>query len=129
MKKIAILSSTGGTNFQSFVDAKQNGQLEGVEISCLIADRECGAVERAKKANIPFHVVSESDREVLDAKMLEILQQYGVDLVVLGGYMRILGSEFVQQYEGRILNVHPSLLPKFAGGMNLYVHQAVLDAP
>lgn len=131
MYKIAVLASTRGTNFQSLIDAKNAGILkDNVKIVCLIANKECGAVEKAKTAGIPFYVIDPKGktREEFDGEVMEILNQYGVDLVILGGYMRIISAPMIEKYRNRIINIHPSLLPKFGGGMNLDVHQAVLNA-
>lgn len=128
--KIAFLSSTRGTNLQSFVEAKQAGVFT-LEIACLITNiADCGAVKRAQAAEIPVHIIDPTgkSREAFDHEMMAALEKYGVDLVVLGGYMRLIGSEMVRCYQNRILNVHPSLLPKFAGGMDIDVHKAVLEA-
>lgn len=129
--KIAILSSTNGTNLQSFIDARDRGELEGVEICCLITDKAlCGAAEKARAAKIKVYFIDPKpvNRETYDQSVADTLAYFDVDLVVLGGYMKILGAPVLNAFKGRILNVHPSLLPKFAGGMNLNVHQAVLDA-
>jgi len=130
MYKIAVLSSTGGTNFQSFIDAKIQNILD-VEICCLITNKaDCHAVTRAKEANIPSHFIDPTGktREEFDAEVMKTINLYEVDLVVLGGYMRIISEDMVKEYEGRIINVHPSLLPKHGGEMNKKVHQSVLDA-
>jgi len=130
--KVAILASTRGTNFQSLIDAQKAEVLkDNVEICCLITNRgDCGAVEKAEKAGIPVHAIDAKGktREEFDEEVMEILDQFEVDLIVLGGYMRIIGKTMVNQYKNRIINIHPSLLPKYGGGMNLDVHQAVLDA-
>lgn len=129
--KIAILSSTNGTNLQSFIDARERGELEDVEICCLITDKAlCGAGEKARTAGIKVYFIDPKpvSRETYDQSVADTLAYFDVDLVVLGGYMKILGAPVLEQFKGRILNIHPSLLPKFAGGMNLNVHQAVLDA-
>ena len=128
--KIAFLSSTRGTNLQSFIDAKKAGAFKP-EIACLITNMaECGAVEKARTAGIPVHFIDPTDknREHFDREVMKVLEPYGVDLIVLGGYMRIIGFEMIRRYQNHILNIHPSLLPKFAGGMDNNVHQAVLDA-
>lgn len=128
--KIAVLSSSGGTNLQSLIDAKKRGDLK-VKIACLITNKfYCGAVEKAQVAGIPVHFIDPEDksREEFDREVMETLDLYGVDLIVLGGYMRIIGSKMIQRYKNRILNVHPSLLPKFAGGMDMDVHRAVIEA-
>jgi formyltetrahydrofolate-dependent phosphoribosylglycinamide formyltransferase len=129
--KIAILSSTNGTNLQSFIDARDRGELENIEICCLITDKSmCGAAEKARAAKIKVYFIDPKpiSRETYDLSVADTLAYFDIDLVVLGGYMKILGPAVLDKYKGRILNVHPSLLPKFAGGMNLDVHQAVLDA-
>lgn len=130
MSSIAFLSSTGGTNLQSFIDAQARGDFEP-RISCLITNKlNCGAVEKAKAASIPVYFVDPSgkSREQYDREVMEILEYQQPDLVVLGGYMRIIGPEMVRAYPRKIVNVHPSLLPKHAGLMAMEAHQAVLDA-
>ncbi len=129
--KIAILSSTNGTNLKSFIDAKLHGGLEDVEICCLITDKSmCGAAQKARDAKIKVYFIDPEpvNRETYDQSVVDTLAYFDVDLVVLGGYMKILGKSVTDRFKGKIVNVHPSLLPKFAGGMNLNVHQAVIDA-
>jgi len=129
--KIAILSSTNGTNLQSFIDAQGSGEHEGIEICCLITDKAmCGAGDKARAAGIKVYFIDPKpvDRQTYDQSVADTLAYFDVDLVVLGGYMKIIGAPVLEKFKGKILNVHPSLLPKFAGGMNLNVHQAVLDA-
>lgn len=132
MYKIAVLASTKGTNFQSLIDAKKSGVLKGnVEICCLVTNKpDCGAAEKAKAADIPVYSIDTAGktREEFDDEVMRILDQYNVDLVVLGGYMRIISAPMIKKYRNRIINIHPSLLPKFGGGMNLDVHRAVLEA-
>lgn len=129
--RIAVLASTNGTDFQAILDARDAGALPGVDIACLFTNKAaCGAADKARRAGIPVEAIdlAGKTREQADRETMTALLPYQPDLLVLVGYMRILGSEMVARYKGRILNVHPSLLPKFAGGMNLNVHQAVLDA-
>ncbi len=131
MYKVAVLASTNGTNFQSLLDAQKSGILkDNVELCCLITNKECGAVEKAKAAGIPHHMVDQAgkSRKEFDKKVMKILDEYQPDLLVLGGYMRIIGPEMVNKYKNRIINIHPSLLPKHGGGMDVSVHQAVIDA-
>lgn len=131
MYKVAVLASTNGTNFQSLIDARKAGVLkDNVEISCLVTNKECGAVEKAKSANIPYHIVDQNDktREEFDKEVMRILDEHEIDLIVLGGYMRIISNEMVDKYRNRIINIHPSLLPKYGGGMDVSVHQSVIDA-
>lgn len=132
MYKVAVLASTRGTNFQSLIEAKKSGVLkDNVDLSCLIVNKsDCGAVEKAKSAGIPHYFVNPmgKTREEFDAEVMQILEKHQIDLVVLGGYMRIISPIMVRKYRDRIINIHPSLLPKYAGGMNLDVHKAVIDA-
>ena len=131
MHKIAFLSSSGGTNFQSFLEAKNRGELKDIEITCLITDKAlCGAAQKAREAKIKVYFFDTTilSKEAFQQSILDTLDYFAVDLVVLGGFMRILGPSITEKYKGRILNVHPSLLPKHGGGMNMSVHQAVLDA-
>lgn len=130
MYKIAVFSSTRGTNFQSLIDAKAAGRLDGVEICCLVTDKmNCGAVDKAMEADIPVYAIDATGktRKVFDEEVMSILAEYGVDLIVLGGYMRLIGKPMVDRYARRIINIHPSLLPKYRG-MDLDVHEAVIDA-
>jgi formyltetrahydrofolate-dependent phosphoribosylglycinamide formyltransferase len=130
MYKVVILASTNGTDFQAIIDEVEAGTLK-VEISGLFTNRsKCGAVSKAEKAGIPVFSFSAKgkSREIFDAEMIEELQELKVDLIVLVGYMRILSDEFVQAFPNKIINIHPSLLPKFAGGMDTNVHEEVLAA-
>lgn len=130
MYKIAVLASTNGTDFQAIIDEVAEGTLP-VKIAGLFTNRsQCGAVDKARKAGIPVFAFSTKgkSREVFDTKMIEKLQDLAVDLIVLVGYMRILSDKFVQAFPNRIINVHPSLLPKFAGGMDGNVHEEVIKA-
>lgn len=130
MYKVAVLASTNGTDFQAMIEAKRAGKLR-MELACLVTNvANCGAAEKAEAAGIPVHFVEPQgkSREDYDREVIKTLEPYSVDLIALVGYMRIVGPEMVRRYQNRILNVHPSLLPKFAGGMNLDVHKAVLDA-
>jgi phosphoribosylglycinamide formyltransferase-1 len=128
MYKIAFFASTRGTNLQSLIEARDAGSMQA-EISCLITNKaDCGAVEKARAAGIPVHVIDGKGkpREETDKEAMKIMEYYNVDLIVLGGYMRIFSYPFVQKYRNRIINIHPSLLPKYPG-MDLDVHKAVID--
>jgi phosphoribosylglycinamide formyltransferase-1 len=130
MYKIAFLSSTSGTNLQSFIDAIAEGRLKNVEISCFITNKaDCGAAEKARKAGIKVFWIDprEKTREVYDEEVSATLDFFGVDLIVLGGWMRLFSEAFVDKYAGKIINIHPSLLPKYPG-MDLDVHAAVIKA-
>lgn len=114
-----MLASGRGSNFQALVDGTRSGKVNA-EIKVLITDNpEAQAIGRAKKAKIPVEIMEQtkfSNREALDEAILQILQRYGVELVVLAGYMKIIKSKkLLDAYKYRMINVHPSLLPAFAG--------------
>ena len=116
MTKLAVLCSGRGTDLQSIIDAIQSGELNA-EISIVITDKpKVMALERAAKAGIKNICVDRKkfdNRADFEEELLKNLE--GVDLVVLAGFMRILSPEFVRHYEGRLMNIHPSLLPAFPG--------------
>ncbi len=131
MSKIAFLSSTGGTNLQSFIDARDRGELGDIEICCLITDQAlCGAAEKARMAKIKVYYFDPNGLtpEVFQQSILDTLDYFEVDLVVMGGFMKILSPKIVEKYRDRIINVHPSLLPKYGGKMDMSIYQVVLDA-
>ena len=130
--KIAVLVSGGGTNLQALIDA-QGSVLQSGEI-VLVVSNNAGAyaLERAKKAGIPTAVVLKKDcgsQEAFEEKLKALLSQYGIEVIILAGFMTILTENFTRCYPKRILNVHPSLIPSFcgAGFYGLRVHQAALD--
>lgn len=122
MIRIAVLVSGSGSNLQALIDAKLSGQIVGV-----ISNRaDAYALERAKQHNIATAVISHRDfptREAFDAQMHQQLIAWEIDLVVLAGFMRILTANFVDKWQGRMLNIHPSLLPAYKG---MHTHQRVL---
>jgi len=125
---VAILISGSGTNLQAFIDAVAVGSLDA-EIAVVLSNRP-GAygLTRARNANIPTECVRNEDypgRAAFDVALAQTLTNYSPDLLVLAGFMRILTSAFVARFEGRILNIHPALLPKYPG---LNTHQRVIDA-
>ncbi|GHI01237.1 phosphoribosylglycinamide formyltransferase [Neobacillus kokaensis] len=118
MKNIAIFASGSGSNFQAIVDAVQAGNLTA-NISLLVCDQP-GAyvIERARAANIPSYIFRAKDyssKEDFENEIALLLNNRNVDLIVLAGYMRLIGPTLLRQYEGRIINIHPSLLPDFPG--------------
>ncbi|MGH1397973.1 MAG: phosphoribosylglycinamide formyltransferase [Alphaproteobacteria bacterium] len=131
--KIAVLISGGGSNLKALIDASKAGDYPA-EIVCVASNRpDAGGLRHAEDAGIPAHIVNHKEydgREAFDEALIEVLAPYGVGLVCLAGFMRILTPRFIDAYEGRILNTHPSLLPKFGGeGMyGMHVHSAVIDA-
>jgi phosphoribosylglycinamide formyltransferase-1 len=125
---IVVLISGGGTNLQSIIDAVQNGAIP-VEIRAVISNRpDAYGLERAAKAGIPGEVLDHRDypdRDAYDRALTELIDRYSPALVVLAGFMRILSDGFVRHYEGRMVNIHPSLLPKYRG---LHTHRRCLEA-
>ncbi|MBA7641107.1 Phosphoribosylglycinamide formyltransferase [subsurface metagenome] len=114
-KNIAVLISGSGTNLQSIID-KQN--KIGCKVVVVISNKQDAyGLTRAKKAGIPAHFVDHKElkRKEHEKKIIKILQKYKVDLVVLAGYMRILTPYFVRKYKYKLINIHPALLPSFAG--------------
>jgi phosphoribosylglycinamide formyltransferase-1 len=118
MKKIAVFASGSGSNFQAIIDVIQAGELDA-DISLLVCDKPGAfAIERANAAKIPSFVFSAKEYPSKDHYEEEILAQlkaYDVEFIVLAGYMRLIGSKLLAAYKGRIVNVHPSLLPAFPG--------------
>lgn len=129
--KICVLVSGGGTNLQALIDAQNSGIIISGEIALVISNRaDAFALERAKKAGIPCETVLKQDyEERFEARITELLEQNGIDLIVLAGFMCILSADFTARFHNRIINVHPSLIPAFCGKgfYGLRVHQAALD--
>jgi len=122
--KIAVLGSTNGTDLQALIDNK-------IPVEIVISNKsKVGILERAEKAGYPVLFISARDktREEFDREVMEILKTKGINLILLIGYMRYLSPEFVDQYRNKIMNIHPSLLPAFAGGMDKNVHEEVLKS-
>lgn len=133
MVKIGVLVSGGGTNLQALLDARKRGEIPDGEIGLVIASRKKAyALERAKMAGVPALALPRRDYENpadYDAALLTALQEAGVELVVLAGFLCVLGEKMLKGYEGRIVNVHPSLIPAFCGDgfYGLHVHEAALE--
>jgi phosphoribosylglycinamide formyltransferase-1 len=127
-KKLVILISGSGSNLQTFIDQCASGQLNA-GIACVISNKASAfGLQRAQLAGIPTRVIDHKqfpDREQFDAALAETIENYNPDLVILAGFMRILTPVFVQKFLGRMINIHPSLLPKFTG---LHTHQRAIDA-
>lgn len=124
----AVLISGNGSNLGSIIDHINKDKIEG-SICCVLSNNpEALGLERAKEEGIPCEIVDHKQfakRSDFDTKMVERLDKYKPDLIVLAGFMRILSYAFIQAYEGKILNIHPSLLPKYPG---LNTHQRVLES-
>ena len=128
MIKLGVLGSTNGTDLQAILDSVASGELNG-EVSVVLSNQKNAYIlECAKNHNVPTVFLShkEKSRKEFDDEMTAILKEHAVDLVLLIGFMRILSEKFCQEWKDRLLNVHPSLLPKYAGGMDTNVHEGVL---
>ena len=128
MIRLGVLGSTNGTDLQAILDAIELKQLKSKLATVISNKKKAFILKRAEKYKIPSYYISHKniDRETFDRKVTEILIEHKVDLVLLIGFMRILSKSFCQEWKGKILNVHPSLLPKYAGGMDTNVHEEVL---
>ena len=127
--RLGVLVSGGGTNLQSVIDAVENGTLQS-QVVCVISNKETAyGLERARKHHIPAYFINPKE-EGYDDKVFEVLKEQEVDLVILAGYLKILNQDLVDAYKGRIINIHPSLLPKFGGKgfYGIHVHEAVIAA-
>lgn len=118
MLTIGVLISGSGSNLQAIIDQKEKGSLP-VEISCVISNKETAyGLERAKKHGIPSYFVNPkeySTREDHEKVIVSILKEHHVDIIVMAGYMRILTPWIIHEYQNRIINIHPALLPSFPG--------------
>ncbi|OZB03900.1 MAG: phosphoribosylglycinamide formyltransferase [Idiomarina sp. 34-48-12] len=128
MKRIVVLISGSGTNMQAIVEACNAHRIAGEVVAVISNKAGVGGLEKAQAVGIETAVLSHKDfttREAYDAELLKLIDGYQPDLVVLAGFMRILTPEFTRHYHGRMLNIHPSLLPKYKG---VNTHQRALDA-
>ncbi|ADZ90771.1 phosphoribosylglycinamide formyltransferase [Marinomonas mediterranea] len=125
---VVVLISGSGSNLQALIDQSLHGAID-VEIKAVISNKsDAYGLERAKSAGIPAHALSHKDfdsRDSFDNALQSLIDQYNPELVVLAGFMRILTEDFTRHYEGRMLNIHPSLLPKFKG---LDTHKRAIEA-
>ncbi|WP_438863735.1 phosphoribosylglycinamide formyltransferase [Neptunicella sp.] len=128
MKSIVVLISGNGSNLQAIIDQCQAKNIAG-NVTAVISNKpDVYGLQRAADAGIPAHVLNNRDyaeRADYDSALMQCIDQYQPDLVVLAGFMRILTADFVQHYHGKMLNIHPSLLPKYKG---LHTHQRAIDA-
>jgi phosphoribosylglycinamide formyltransferase-1 len=133
MKKIAVLVSGGGTNLQAILDSERRGENPNGKVSLVVASKPgVFALERAAQAGVPTAVVCRrdyADSAAFDEALLAVLRQNGIELVVLAGFLSVLGASVIRAYPNRILNVHPSLIPSFCGPgfYGLKVHRAALE--
>ncbi|HEY4436942.1 phosphoribosylglycinamide formyltransferase [Lelliottia wanjuensis] len=127
MKNIVVLISGNGSNLQAIIDACKQKQINGTIRAVFSNKADAFGLERARDAHIPAHALEASQfasREAFDRELVQEIDAYAPDVVVLAGYMRILSPGFVSHYSGRLLNIHPSLLPKYPG---LHTHRQVLE--
>ena len=126
--RLVVLISGSGSNLQAIIDACARGEIKA-EIAAVISNKaDAYGLERAKNAGIQTRVLSHKDfdsREAYDAELMDIIESFEPNLVVLAGFMRILTPSLVQKFKGKMLNIHPSLLPKYQG---LNTHQRAIDA-
>ncbi|MBQ3903534.1 MAG: phosphoribosylglycinamide formyltransferase [Eubacterium sp.] len=134
MMNIAVFVSGGGTNLQALIDAESRGEIKNGKITLVLASNENAyALERAKKAGIETAVVNKKNypsKEEYDKAVLDVLDGKSIDLIVLAGFLTILGEDLIKQYRNRIINIHPSLIPLFCGDgfYGKRVHTAVLES-
>ena len=124
---LAVLLSGNGTNFQAIIDSIEKGQLKAAIKIVISNNKDAFGLQRAKKHNIKNLCIDHrdfEDRESYDLRLIETLEQESVDYIVLAGFMRILGPNFIRNFPKKIINIHPSLLPKYPG---LNTHKKVLE--
>lgn len=128
MKNIVVLISGSGSNLQAILEACE-ANMPNAQVAAVFSNKaDAYGLERAKQFNVEGHFVDPKafeSREAFDAELMNQIDRYQPDAVILAGYMRILSSEFVQHYLGKMINIHPSLLPKYPG---LHTHQRAIDA-
>ena len=133
MKNIVVLVSGGGTNLQALIDAEKSGVIKGGKITCVISSNpEAYALQRAADNNIDSAVIRRKDFSEFsdyDKALTALLKEKKADLVVLAGFLTILGHEVISAFENRIINIHPALIPSFCGEgfYGLRVHEAALE--
>lgn len=131
--KIAVLVSGGGTNLQAIIDAIASGKITNTEIALVISNKEGAyALKRAEQAGIKGAVISPkqyADKEEYSQDMIKTIKDAGCELIVLAGFLVVLPESFVNAFEGKIINIHPSLIPSFCGNgfYGLKVHEKALE--
>jgi phosphoribosylglycinamide formyltransferase 1 len=125
--RIGVLVSGSGSNLQSIMDACERGDIDGVVAVVISNTADAYALKRAEEKAIPTLIVPHAtypDRESFDKELIRVLKEYKVDLIALAGFMRVLTAEFLKKFPGRVINIHPALLPSFPG---LGVRQKAID--
>lgn len=130
MHKLVVLASGSGSNFQAIIDAIHRGDINANIVGLITNKSGIGAIKRAEKNSIPVKVIAPDDPNSFHKNLLETLLDWNPDLIVLAGFLRKIPNEIIEAFSGKIINIHPSLLPKY-GGKGFYgkrVHQAVINA-
>lgn len=133
MLKIGVLVSGGGTNLQAIINKIEDGYIQNCKIVSVVSNKkDAYALERAKKYNIETAVISKKNydsKELYDEALITHFKTKQVDLIVLAGFMVVLGQKFIQAYQNKIINIHPSLIPSFCGNgfYGIKVHEAALN--
>ena len=131
MIRIGAMVSGGGTNLQAVLDAIDAGKIDGQVVTVVSSKEGAYAMERAAKHNIPSVVISKKDypNGGFEKALIDHFKSMNVDLIILAGYMTILGEEFIKAFENKIMNIHPALIPSFCGDgfYGLRVHKAALE--
>lgn len=131
MKRFIVMVSGGGSNLQALIDAVERGDIRAELAAVISSQPDAYALERAKQHGIPGIVVQRRgmDAQQFDTELLQVVNDISPDFIVLAGFLSILGKELVQQYNNRIINIHPALIPSFCGKgfYGLKVHQDALD--
>ena len=133
MKKIAIFASGGGSNFKAIHHQIQKGEIPGGIVLVVSNNPNCGAIQFAEENSIPVLIINETrypNPHTLNELLIDTCLKAEINLICLAGYMKMLPQNFVQQYENKILNIHPGLLPEFGGKgyFGMQVHEAVIDS-
>lgn len=129
IKKLAVFVSGGGTNLQAIIDQVKNSYINGKIVLVISDKKDCFALKRAEKEGIETRILDLKNKDLEYSRIKEELKDKNIDLVVLAGYMRVIPKDFIEEFKGRIINLHPALLPNF-GGLGMYgdnVHKKVLE--
>lgn len=133
MLRLGVLVSGGGTNLQAIIDKIKSGYLEGCSIEVVVSSRPgVYALERAERNNIPHRCISKKDyasQDEYDSALISCFEEYGIELVVMAGFLSMVGERFINAYSNRIINIHPSLIPSFCGKgcYGIIPHQKALE--
>jgi phosphoribosylglycinamide formyltransferase-1 len=127
-KRLVVLISGGGSNLQTFIDLCAQGKLNATVVAVISNNPNAGGLDRAARAKIPNLIIDHrnfDNRELFDRALSEMIASFAPDLIILAGFMRILTEDFVNHFTGRLINIHPSLLPAYPG---LHTHRRAIEA-